>query len=51
MFEQVLTDSKTKDRYSRKKFAFEIHSYLAWMAEKGYAGDNDGQTSLSAVFL
>lgn len=37
MFEQALTDPKTKDRYSRKKFAFKIHSYLAWMAEKGYA--------------
>jgi len=37
MFEQVLTEPKTKERYSRMKFASKIHSYLAWMAEKGYA--------------
>jgi integrase/recombinase XerD len=37
MFEQVLTDPKTKERCSRKKFASKIHSYLAWMTERGYA--------------
>lgn len=37
MFEQVLTDQKTKDRYRRKKFAPKIQPYLTWMAERGYA--------------
>lgn len=44
MFEQVLTDPKTRDRYSRKKFASQIHSYLAWMAERGYAKVTMAQT-------
>jgi integrase/recombinase XerD len=36
MFEQVLTDPRTKDRYGEKKFALVIHSYLTWMQQKGY---------------
>lgn len=43
MFEQVLTDSRTKDRYREKKFAFEIHSYLTWMQQKGYTGTTMGK--------
>lgn len=36
MFEQVLTDPRTKARYAEKKFAFVVHSYLTWMQQKGY---------------
>ncbi|MFH1999485.1 MAG: site-specific integrase [Planctomycetota bacterium] len=36
MFEHVLIDMKTKNRYSQKKFALEIQSYLTWMQQKGY---------------
>jgi len=37
MFEDILKDQETKDRYSKKAFAREIDLYLNWMHQQGYA--------------
>jgi hypothetical protein len=36
MFEHILKDQRTKDRYSKKAFVREMDLYLNWMQEHRY---------------
>ncbi len=47
MFQRLLKNQETINRYSQKPFAPAINSYLAWMEEKGYAKN----TMLKRLFL